>query len=81
MVAGLALGDADALPEGDYHLPNVLAWVMEGIARAGAARLLALLAPFAGHRWRVVRLLMAGNVGAPRFGPRLSRSRWAQLGH
>ena len=81
MVAGLALGDADALPEGDYHLPNVIAWVMEGIARSDDARMLELLAPFAGHRWRVVRLLMAGNVGAPRFGPRLSRSRWAQLGH
>ena len=73
MVAGLALGDADALPEGDYHLPNVIAWVMEGVARSDDARMLELLAPYAGHRWRVVRLLMAGNVAAPRFGPRLSR--------
>ncbi|MEM1416018.1 MAG: DNA-3-methyladenine glycosylase 2 family protein, partial [Myxococcota bacterium] len=81
MVMGLGLGDPDAVAEGDYHLPNVIAWVMEGVARSDDERMLELLAPYAGQRWRVVRLLMAGNVGAPRFGPRMSRSRWAQEGH
>lgn len=69
--AGLtALGDADAVPVGDYHLPNVVAWVLAGEERADDGRMLELLEPYAGHRGRVIRLIQAAGIHAPRRGPR-----------
>jgi 3-methyladenine DNA glycosylase/8-oxoguanine DNA glycosylase len=70
MVALHALGDADAVPAGDYHLPNMVVFAFTGRARGVDAEMLELLAPYAGHRGRVLRLLMAGGIAAPRFGPR-----------
>lgn len=67
----VALGDADAVPVGDYHLPHQVAWVLAGEARADDARMLELLEPFAGHRGRVVRLIEAAGIAAPRYGPRV----------
>jgi 3-methyladenine DNA glycosylase/8-oxoguanine DNA glycosylase len=71
-VAMVALGDADAVPLGDYHLPHVVAWAFTGEARGTDERMLELLEPYAGHRGRVLRLLLAAGVSAPRFGPRMS---------
>lgn len=71
VVVGLALGDPDAVPFGDYNLPNLVAWNLAGEARADDARMAELLAPYAGQRGRVVRLLKAGGAKAPRFGPRM----------
>lgn len=68
-VTALAMGDPDAVPLGDYHLPNVVAWALAGEPRADDERMLDLLAPFAGHRGRVLRLLRAAGVRAPAFGP------------
>ena len=68
-VTGTALGDADAVPVGDYHLPSMVAWALAGEPRATDARMLELLAPYAGHRGRVLRLLLADGVTPPRFGP------------
>ena len=70
-VALVALGDADAVPIGDYHLPHMVAWNLAGEPRATDERMLELLEPFAGHRGRVIRLLTLGGAGAPRFGPRM----------
>lgn len=70
-VARIALGDADALSLGDFHLPNVVAWNLAGEARGDDARMLELLAPYEGHRGRVQRLLEIAGNAAPRFGPRL----------
>jgi 3-methyladenine DNA glycosylase/8-oxoguanine DNA glycosylase len=70
-VGRAALGDADAVSVGDYHLPNQVAWALAGEARADDARMLELLAPWAGHRARVVRLIEIGSGAAPRFGPRM----------
>jgi 3-methyladenine DNA glycosylase/8-oxoguanine DNA glycosylase len=67
----VALGDADAVSVGDYHLPNQVAWALAGEARADDARMLELLAPWPGHRGRVTRLIVAGVGAAPRFGPRM----------
>lgn len=68
-VQGLVWGDPDAPVVGDVHLPHSVAWVLAGEARATDARMLELLAPFAGHRGRVQRLVVrAGH--APRRGPR-----------
>ena len=69
-VVRIAYGDADAVSVGDYHIPNTVAWALAGEPRGTDERMLALLAPFAGHRGRVCDLLAAGGIGAPRFGPR-----------
>lgn len=76
LAAGIALGDPDAVPTGDYHLPNVVAWALAGEPRADDARMLELLEPFAGQRWRVLRLIRMSGVGAPRFGPRKGPGHW-----
>lgn len=70
-VVRVAYGDPDAVSVGDYHLPNMVAWALAGEPRADDARMLALLAPFAGHRGRVCTLLAAAGMGAPRRGPRM----------
>lgn len=69
-VAAVALGDADAVPVGDYHLPHLVGYVFEGTPRSTDERMLELLEPFRGHRGRVIRLLTLAGVTAPRFGPR-----------
>jgi len=74
-----ALGDADAVSVGDFHLPNLVSWALAGEPRGDDARMLELLAPYAGHRGRVQRLLEAGGPHAPRFGPRLPLQRIARL--
>ena len=70
-VTAVALGDRDAVSVGDFHLANTVAWALAGEPRADDERMLELLEPFAGHRGRVVRLLEAAGIGAPRFGPKL----------
>jgi endonuclease III len=70
-VALVALGDADAVSVGDYHLPNLVAWALAGEPRADDARMLELLEPFRGQRGRVIRLVVAGRGGPPRRGPRM----------
>ena len=71
MVTATALGDADAVPVGDFHLPNTVAWHLAGEERGNDERMLELLEPYAGHRWRVLRLAKASG-SAPKRGPRLS---------
>ena len=68
-VALVALGDADAVPIGDAHLPNDVTHVLSGRAVDDDAMLEAL-EPFAGHRGRVIRLLAAAGLRAPRRAPR-----------
>jgi 3-methyladenine DNA glycosylase/8-oxoguanine DNA glycosylase len=70
-VRRVALGDADAVSTGDYHLPHAVAWALAGEPRADDDRMLELLAPFTGHRARVVRLIEVAGIGPPRRGPRL----------
>lgn len=78
-VTGPALGDADAVPVGDYHVKNIIGWNLANEARATDERMLALLAPYTGQRGRVVRAITAHGQGAPKFGPKqriLPMSRW-----
>jgi 3-methyladenine DNA glycosylase/8-oxoguanine DNA glycosylase len=65
-----ALGDPDAVILGDFHFPNMVAWALAGEARADDKRMLQLLRPYAGQRGRVMRLLEAAGIRAPKFGPR-----------
>jgi 3-methyladenine DNA glycosylase/8-oxoguanine DNA glycosylase len=67
-----ALGDPDAVSVGDYHLPNLVSWALAGEPRADDARMLELLEPYRGQRARVVRLLEASGIRAPRYGPRMA---------
>lgn len=70
-VAIVALGDADAVSVGDYHIPNMVAWALAGKPRGDDALMLELLEPYRGHRGRVIRLLESAGISAPRYGPRL----------
>ncbi|MQA94164.1 MAG: DNA-3-methyladenine glycosylase 2 family protein [Streptosporangiales bacterium] len=65
-----AHGDADAVSVGDYHIPSMVAWSLVGERKADDARMLELLAPYAGHRHRVAMLLMGSGGTPPRRGPR-----------
>lgn len=71
VVALVALGDADAVPIGDYHLAHAVGYALEGTARSSDQRMLELLEPYRGHRGRVIRLLRLMGVSAPKFGPRM----------
>lgn len=67
MASGLAFGNRDAVVLGDLHLPRVIAWLLARETRADDERMLALLEPFRGHRFRLFRLIWAGNQRAPRL--------------
>lgn len=71
-VAAVALGDPDAVSVGDYHLPRIVCFAVAGELDGTDERMLELLAPFAGHRGRVIRLLMGAGRGPARRGPRRS---------
>jgi 3-methyladenine DNA glycosylase/8-oxoguanine DNA glycosylase len=70
-VVRVGFGDPDAISVGDYHLPHLVSWALAGEPRGSDERMQELLAPFAGHRARVVRLLELAGLWAPRFGPRM----------
>lgn len=68
----VSMGEPDVVVTGDYTLPHTVSWALLGKPRSNDAEMQSLLAPFAGNRWRLVRLLWALNISAPRRGPRLS---------
>jgi 3-methyladenine DNA glycosylase/8-oxoguanine DNA glycosylase len=74
----VALGDPDAVPVGDVNFPARVAWVLAGERQADDARMLELLAPFPGHRGRVLRLVTSAGPGPPRHGPRRANPRFAR---
>ncbi len=72
MFLGFGLGHPDAVPVGDIHMPHAVAWALAGEPRATDERMLELLEPWRGQRWRVLRLLFASGISAPRRGPRFA---------
>ena len=68
----VAFGDPDAVSVGDAHLPDLVSWALAGEPRADDARMLEILAPYAGQRARAVRLLEVAGIKIPRFGPRFA---------
>ncbi|MGV2984498.1 DNA-3-methyladenine glycosylase family protein [Microbacterium sp. AGC85] len=66
-----ALGDPDAVSVGDYHLAHQVGYALTG-SRVDDDGMLELLAPWAGHRHRVIRLILASGLLEPRRGPRLA---------
>lgn len=67
-----ALGDPDAVSVGDAHLSNIVAFALAGRPRGTDEEMLELLAPWAGQRARVVRLLEGAGIVPPRYGPRVA---------
>ena len=65
-----ALGDPDAVSVGDFHLAHEVGYALTG-ERVDDDGMLRLLAPWAGQRQRVIRLLYASGVREPRRAPRL----------
>jgi 3-methyladenine DNA glycosylase/8-oxoguanine DNA glycosylase len=58
MTLGYAYGDSDAVPVGDLHLPGMVAFALAGEESASDERMLELLQPYQGQRFRVIRLLL-----------------------
>ena len=77
MVLGTRLGRPEPIPVGDFHLPDTIAWALAGEPRATDARMVELLAPFHGQAFRVIRLVTAARIEAPRRGPRFA---WRRTG-
>nr|WP_281496860.1 DNA-3-methyladenine glycosylase 2 family protein [Ornithinimicrobium sp. F0845] len=69
-----ALGDADAVSFGDYHVAKNIGWALTGeeVDDDGLAE---LLEPYRGHRYRVQRLLELAGMMRPRRGPRMAPRR------
>ncbi len=70
LIMAQACGDADAVPIGDLHLPRTIAWHLAREADADDARMVELLRPFIGHRYRVIRLLFQLGGRGLKTGPR-----------
>jgi 3-methyladenine DNA glycosylase/8-oxoguanine DNA glycosylase len=69
-----ALGDPDAVSVGDLHLPRLVGTAIAG-RRVEQEEVLDVLAPWAPHRGRVVRLLeLTDRSRAPRTRPRPRRA-------
>ena len=63
---------ADAIP----FRPHTVAWYLAGEERGSDERMVELLEPYRGHRFRVVSLLWQSGITAPRRGPRMASNRW-----
>jgi len=74
-VAIRALGDADAVSVGDYHIPTLVCWALAREPHGDDARMLELLEPFRPHRGRVIRLLESAGIRTQRRGPRMAPRR------
>lgn len=70
MVRSFYRADPDAVPLGDLHLPHTVSWALLGKARSNDDELVQILEPYRPHRGRVLRLIHAGGISAPRRGPR-----------
>lgn len=66
-----AHGDADAVSFGDYHVARSIGWALIGEQTDDDA-VAELLEPYAGHRYRVQRLLELAGVRHPQHGPRMA---------
>ena len=70
-----ALGDPDAVSFGDAHLAGQVVYALTGETDGDDDRMPGLLAPYAGHRYRVIRMVELAGVVRPRRGPRFAPRR------
>jgi len=71
-VGARALGDADAVSFGDFHLAGQLVYAFTGRRDGTDADMALHLEPFVGHRHRVQRLVELSGISRPARGPRAS---------
>jgi 3-methyladenine DNA glycosylase/8-oxoguanine DNA glycosylase len=64
-VMGYGVGDVDAAIVGDLHLPRVVCYALAGEFNGTDERMIELLEPFRGHRFRIIRLLYAAGLDVP----------------
>jgi 3-methyladenine DNA glycosylase/8-oxoguanine DNA glycosylase len=64
-VMGYGAGDTDAAIPGDLHLPRVVCYALAGEERGSDDRMMELLEPFRGDRFRIIRLIGAAGVDVP----------------
>jgi 3-methyladenine DNA glycosylase/8-oxoguanine DNA glycosylase len=69
-VMGIAWGDKDAVPTGDYHLPNTVTWALAGEPRGDDVRMVELLEPYRPERRRILLAIKAEGIHAPKYGPK-----------
>jgi len=65
MLLSYGAGDRDAVPLGDLHLPRLVAQTFGDPRRPDDEHMLELLAPYAGERGRVTRLIVHASFSAP----------------
>ncbi len=65
-----AHGDPDAVSVADFHVAGQVVYALTGELDGDDDRMLELLEPWAGHRYRVVRMIELSGVARPRRGPR-----------
>lgn len=70
MTLGLRLGRPDIIVTGDVHLPHTVCWALAREPRGSDTRMIELLKPFGDQAFRVIRLIFAARIRAPRRGPR-----------
>ena len=71
-VAQRALGDPDAVSFGDFHLAHHVVYAFTGAMDGTDEQMRELLAPFAGHRYRVQRIVEVSGIARPARGPRMT---------
>jgi 3-methyladenine DNA glycosylase/8-oxoguanine DNA glycosylase len=69
-ILGMRLGRPEPVILGDYHMPHTVTYAFTGEHRGSDAQMVELLAPFEGQAMRVLRLLHAAGISAPRRGAR-----------
>jgi 3-methyladenine DNA glycosylase/8-oxoguanine DNA glycosylase len=72
-------GAPDAVTVGDLHLPGIVGHALAGERDADDARMLELLAPYAGQRHRAVRFVLLSGRVPPRRAPRMPVRRMAAI--
>jgi hypothetical protein len=65
-------GDPDAVSVGDFHLAGAVVFALTGSMDGDDEQMLELLAPYVGHRYRVVRMIELFGAAKPRRAPRYS---------
>ncbi|MEZ5247265.1 MAG: hypothetical protein R2707_19420 [Acidimicrobiales bacterium] len=69
LTTAIAGGDPDAVPVGDLHIPRMVTYALTGNEHGDDDTMLEALAPYAGHRQRIVRLVKLGGAGPERHRP------------
>lgn len=64
-VMGYGAGDTDAAIPYDLHLPRVVCYALAGEFDGSDERMMELLEPFRGHRFRIIRLLYEARLDVP----------------